>query len=259
MRARFGNNTDMNKYIDAFFILAAIILSSFAVTGFFTDDIAVKAAVSVCCGVLFALILAAFARNPSNKGASYNEFVTYCIMQQDKAIEDIYAALSLPLQKTQTQGLYTSSQGALWLNVKFAKPSKDFAVTVYRQCLSLGISKVTVLCSDYDKTALSFVHALPDVKIKFKTLKPLYKAAKKQKLLSSLPIKIKRQSALKSMLPAIFSAKNSYRFLLTSAVLFLFSLLTPMRTYYITMASVALLLAVVSRIYAQKKDGNRPL
>ena len=60
----------------------------------------------------------------------------------------------------------------------------------------------------------------------------------------------------KAFVYAVFSAKNSYRFAACATVLFLLSLLTPLKTYYIVSGFVCTALAVVARFVSSRKDNS---
>ena len=81
-------------------------------------------------------------------------------------------------------------------------------------------------------------------------------STKKSDILSGSDVKPVQRTPLKTLLPMIFSTRNSYRFALVSFVLYAMSLLTPLRTYYIATASVVLVLAVIARIYGERSDSS---
>lgn len=244
----------MNRYLDTFFILLGIFVLSFVLCGLITSSLAVKLTVSILVSVASVCTAAYFVRGGRRRSPDYRSFVTYCILSDEDIIADLFVKAGFIKIGEISDGFYPTADGAACLYLKFSKPSRDYIVTLYKKCVKNGIKKLTVWCVDFERTGVGIACTLPEAEIKFKTLRPLYKKVKKAGLLSGKDVRPAPLGSIKTLLPLILSTRNSYRFAFVSLILYGLSMLTPLKTYYITVATIVLVLAVVSRIYGEKSD-----
>ena len=195
-----------------------------------------------------------FVRGGKRKFPDYRSFVTYCILSDEEKIAALFEKAGLIRSAEISDGVYPAFDGAACLYLKFSKPSRDYIVTLYKNCVKNGVKKLTVWCAAFERAGVAIACTLPEVEIKFRTLRPLFKRVKKQGLLSGEDIRPAPRPTLKTLIPIVFNAKNSYRFALVSLLLYALSLLTPLKAYYITVATVALVLAVIARAIGERYD-----
>lgn len=246
----------MYRYSDTFFLLLGIFIVSFILCGLLTVNVAIKLIVAFCTAIAAVLVIAHMSHSKKNRTPDYRSFVTYCILSEEDDIAKLFEKTGFITSTEISDGFYPSKDGVACLYLKFSKPSKDYIVTLYKKCLKNNVKHLTVWCADYERTGVGIACTLPGVEIKFRTLRPLYKKIKKSDILSDSDVKPVQRTPLKTLLPMIFSTRNSYRFALVSFVLYAMSLLTPLRTYYIVTASVVLVLAVIARIYGERSDSS---
>lgn len=242
----------MSKYIDTLFIILAIFISTFLIIGFFSQSLLIRLTISLLITTVAIILFAKHGNKKRERYPDYNSFATYCIIQSATYVKELMQALDYR-PATDDDGFCVIDDTAYFFNIKFSKPGKDYVVNVYNTCKNKGCSKAKIICIDYDKSTTAFACSLIGVNIKFSTLRPLYKKAKKAGLLKKEQHVLSNRGNLKNILPLIFSKKNSYRFLISSAILFLLSTLTPLKTYYIATATVCMLLAVISRVVSEKE------
>lgn len=244
----------MNRYIDVFFTVLGLFVLSFVLCGFITAKFAVKLTVSFLVAIAAVCAIAFFVRGGKRKFPDYRSFVTYCILSDEEKIAALFEKAGLIRSAEISDGVYPAFDGAACLYLKFSKPSRDYIVTLYKNCVKNGVKKLTVWCAAFERAGVAIACTLPEVEIKFRTLRPLFKRVKKQGLLSGEDIRPAPRPTLKTLIPIVFNAKNSYRFALVSLLLYALSLLTPLKAYYITVATVALVLAVIARAIGERYD-----
>lgn len=249
-------NSVMYRYSDTFFLLLGIFIVSFILCGLLTANVAIKLVVAFCTAIASVLVIARMSHSKKNRTPDYRSFVTYCILSEEDDVAKLFEKTGFITSTEISDGFYPSKDGVACLYLKFSKPSKDYIVTLYKKCLKNNVKHLTVWCADYERTGVGIACTLPGVEIKFRTLRPLYKKIKKSDILSDSDVKPVQRTPLKTLLPMIFSTRNSYRFALVSFVLYAMSLLTPLRTYYIVTASIVLFLAVIARIYGERSDSS---
>ena len=244
----------MHRYIDVLFTVLGVFVVSFILCGLVTARFAVKLAVSFIATIAVACIFAYFLRGGKKKRTDYRSFVTYCILADEKAVVSFFSKAGIVSNAAPDDGLYRSDNGAVCLFLKFSCPSRDNVVALYKKCREKGIKKLTVWCARFERQTTAIACAMPEVDIRFSTLKPLYKKLKKLGALDDEAVRPAPHATLKTLVPVVLSTKNSYRFAVVSALLYLLSLLTPLKTYYIIVATVTLALAVAARIYGERSD-----
>ena len=249
-----GKNQDMHRYIDILFTVLGVFVLSFILCGLVTARFAVKLAVSFLAAIAATCILAYLVRGGRKRRTDYRSFVTYCILSDEKDVVPYFVKAGIVSEATPDDGLYACRNGAVCLFLKFSCPSRDNIAALYKKCREKGIKKLTVWCARFERSTTAIACAMPEVEIKFSTLRPLYKKLKKLGALDGDAVKPAPHATLKTLLPVVFSTKNSYRFAGVAVLLYALSLLTPLKAYYIAVATIALGLAVISRIYGEKSD-----
>ncbi len=244
----------MHRYIDILFTVLGVFVLSFILCGLVTARFAVKLAVSFLAAIAATCILAYLVRGGRKRRTDYRSFVTYCILSDEKDVVPYFVKAGIVSEATPDDGLYACRNGAVCLFLKFSCPSRDNIAALYKKCREKGIKKLTVWCARFERSTTAIACAMPEVDIRFSTLKPLYKKLKKLGALDDEAVRPAPHATLKTLVPVVLSTKNSYRFAVVSALLYLLSLLTPLKTYYIIVATVTLALAVAARIYGERSD-----
>lgn len=254
MRAQKGYNPGMHRYIDVLFTVLGVFVLSFILCGLLTARFAVKLTVSFFAAIAATCILAYLVRGGKKRRTDYRSFVTYCILAEEKDVVPYFVKAGFVSDSSPDDGLYSAGNGAVSLFLRFSCPSRDNIVALYKKCREKGIKKLTVFCARFERQTTAIACAMPEVEIKFLTLKPLYKKLARSDALDGEAVRPAPHATLKTLLPVVFSTKNSYRFAGASLLLYALSLLTPLKAYYIAVATVVLALAVISRIYGEKSD-----
>ena len=242
----------MNRYIDGFFILFGVFVSTFLLTGFATDSFWLRGAAALAALAAAALAFAAVIKKRGEKHAAYRDFVTYCLLDDGYA-DKIFSALYPDAVKK--DGIFVFGDAAAALHLKLAKPSGDSVISYYKKFAEAGAKRGFVVCVDYDKQTDALARSLPACPIYILTFRNIYRRAKKQGLVPRATA-AKTRFFSKAFVYAVFSAKNSYRFAACATALFLLSLLTPLKTYYIVSGFVCTALAVVARFVSSRKDNS---
>ncbi len=243
----------MHRYIDTFFIILGVFVVSFVICGLLTAKFAVKLAISFAFSLVAVCVLAYLTRGGKRGNADYRSFVTYCLLSEEsETAAMLKSAGFLSENAAPLDGFYVADGSAVYLHLKFSRPSADLIVSLYKKCRKNALSRLTVWCTSFERKSVAISCTLPGVEIKFRTLKPLYKSLRKKKLLDGKIAGTASRPSFRTLLPVILSTRNSYRFALAALTLYAFSLLTPLRIYYIVAATSTLVLAIVSRIYGEK-------
>ena len=100
---------------------------------------------------------------------------------------------------------------------------------------------------------MALIKSFGDVTISFYTFKPIYRHLKKQnKLPNDIREKIPAAQLVKLIFHTAFTRKNGFRFVGVSLLLLAISFFTPFGKYYITLAAINLVLAIVCLVKTLK-------
>lgn len=230
-------------------LLTAIV---FMIAYIFFSFLAMPFAMQLACAALTALVIAAtvnkFFLKDKKNGLSYRNFLTYLIWQGEDYAKTLLS--SAYGEGYEDMGEYVKKDGkAVFLWTKYGRLSADTLVRLCRICTKEGIREAKILTTNPDKKALSFVKRFGDVAVTFDSFKPLYKKLKSKDLLPSVKReKNDKRRYLKLVLESAFTRKNGFRFAGVSMLLVAISFLTPFSDYYLALASVNLVFALVCLI-----------
>ncbi len=245
----------MAKYLDTFFVLTAVLLGTFALTGLGELSLGARAAISLCALGVAAAVAALLRKRGSDKDGGARNFVTYCILNPEFAKRAFVAAYP---NATENGDIFLLDGGAAFIHAKVAKPSADVVLSCYRKFKSVGAKQGFVLCTDCDKSVAAFAASLPDCPVYLPTFRHLWKRVRRCKAAPIAP-PIARKFSLKGALLAFFCRKNSYRLAACALVTFLLSFVTVLKTYYIVCGCVLIALAIVARIVGAKAEGGKDI
>ncbi|MEG1613090.1 MAG: hypothetical protein RR357_02865 [Clostridia bacterium] len=139
---------------------------------------------------------------------------------------------------------------------KFSDCGLDDIASAFRLALENSVSKVVFICKGVTRDGLLLSESMP---LQFEYIKTnnLYKILKTKNMLPPLLDTNKpafKILSIKNILDIIFSAGNTKYFIFTGTILAVMSFLTPLKLYYIILASISLLMSVATVIYPKLKD-----
>ena len=128
-------------------------------------------------------------------------------------------------------------------------------VRYYRICKDNNLVKAYILTTNGDKKTSALIKSFGDIMLVYSNFKSIYKVGKR---LDVLPQATRNKIPLRQFMGMIFQTaftrKNGFRFIGISLLLLLISFVTPFASYYITIASINLILAVACLVVSMKKE-----
>lgn len=240
------NNQRMSVILDLMLLSFIIFIASYICLSFLSIGLGIK----ILCSALITLVLSSIVKRALFKGKSseinYRKFVTYLIWQGEDKAKELLKELCAD-DKFEDKGDYViANDKAIFLWTKYGSISADTIVKFYRACKKDSIDEAYVLTTNSDKKMMALVKTFGDVTITFNTFKPVYRHLKKQnKLPSDIREKIPAAQIVKLIFHTAFTRKNGFRFVGISLLLLAISFFTPFGKYYLTLASINLVLAIV--------------
>lgn len=149
-------------------------------------------------------------------------------------------------------GNYCVNDGALYFCAfRFSVLTYDDVAASYRISLNEKTSRTIIICNKVSREVMIFAATLYD-DYTFITAADLYKLLKEKEALPPF-IQYKKQKKKNSItfsgiIDTVFSPFNTRYYLFTGIILALMSFITPLKTYYIISASVALLFALIAKV-----------
>lgn len=210
-------------------------------------------ALHIICAMLITFVICSIIYKSlfkDKKGImSYRNFLTYLIWQGEDYTKSLIASVN-PDKACEDKGEYILlDDTAIFIWTKYGRLSADTLVRLYRICVKENIPKAYILTTNLDKKSLSFVKRFGDVVINFDSFRPLYKKLKSE---NSLPVpkcqKVSKKQLFSMIFETAFTRKNAFRFVLISLLLLAISFVTPFANYYLTLASINLILATACLI-----------
>ncbi|MCL2631050.1 MAG: hypothetical protein FWD49_05980 [Firmicutes bacterium] len=142
-------------------------------------------------------------------------------------------------------------------NYKFSGTTADEVARAYRKCKDENLENIKILSRGTEKRVLLIASNL-DINITFPDLRTIKrylhcKNALPEKLVSHGKKKRVRPD-FKALAETALSRGRIKYYILTGTMLFLMSFLTPLKLYYMIMATIPLALAGISAVFAIKND-----
>ncbi|MDE5549265.1 MAG: hypothetical protein K2J13_03335 [Clostridia bacterium] len=236
----------MSIILDLALLTFIIFIASYICLSFLTMSIGVKL---LCCA-LITIVVASLIKKLLFKGKSneinYRKFVTYLIWQGEDKAKELLKELCVDGDFVDNGDYVVAHGKAIFLWTKYGAISADTIVKFYRTCKKNSINEAYVLTTNRDKKMMSLIKSFGDVTITFCTFKPVYKHLKTQsKLPTDIREKIPPAQLVKLIFHTAFTRKNGFRFAGVSLLLLAISFFTPFGKYYLVLASINLVLAVV--------------
>ena len=236
----------MSIILDLILTTFIIFIASYICLSFLPIGLGIK----LLCSALISIVISSLVKRLLFKGKSseinYRKFVTYLIWQGEDKAKELLQELCVD-KAFEDKGDYVIADGkAIFLWTKYGSISADTIVKFYRTCKKNSIEEAYVLTTNSDKKMMALIKSFGDVTISFYTFKPIYRHLKKQnKLPNDIREKIPAAQLVKLIFHTAFTRKNGFRFVGVSLLLLAISFFTPFGKYYLTLASINLVLAVV--------------
>ena len=243
----------MSIILDLMLLTIIIFISSYICLSFLSMGLGVK----LLCSALITIVITSLAKRLLFKSKSqdinFRKFVTYLIWQGEDKAKELLQQLCAD-GEFEDKGEYVVANGkTIFLWTKYGSISADTIVKFYRTCKKNSIDEAYVLTTNGDKKMMTLVKSFGDVTILFSSFKPVYKKLKKQnKLPTDIREKIPTAQLIKLIFHSAFTRKNGFRFAGVSLLLLAISFFTPFGKYYLALASINLVLAIVCLIRAIK-------
>ncbi len=243
----------MSVILDLFLLTIITFIASYICLSFLTMSIGVKLLCCVLISVVISSIVKKILFKNNTQHINYRKFVTYLIWQGEDKAKELLSNLCADCG-FEDRGEYVIADGkAIFLWTKYGAISADMIVKFYRSCKKDGISDAYVLTTNSDKKMMALVKSFGDVTLTFSTFKPIYKKLQQQeKLPDDIREKIPAAQLLKLIFHSAFTRKNGFRFVGVSLLLLSISFFTPFGKYYLTLASINIILALVCLVKALK-------
>ena len=241
----------MSIILDLILLTFIIFISSYICLSFLTMGLGIK----LLCSALITIVIVTLVKKILLKGKSqdinYRKFVTYLIWQGEDKAKELLRSLCAD-GEFEDNGEYVVINGkAIFLWTKYGSISADTIVKFYRICKKNSVDSAYVLTTNSDKKMIALVKSFGDVTISFSTFKSVYRHLKKQnKLPNDIREKIPTSQLVKLIIGSAFTRKNGFRFVGISILLLAISYFTPFGRYYLILASINLILALICLIKA---------
>ncbi|MDR1906333.1 MAG: hypothetical protein LBQ27_05440 [Clostridiales bacterium] len=145
---------------------------------------------------------------------------------------------------------------------KYSKISKDEFVKMCRTARLHNAKKIYIIAGSLEREIYLISNDF-NVETIYIKIHALYKHLKNCDALPIVPVqnkKIKKdKAAVKLIFESLFSASNARRFLFASIILFLMSVITPLKTYYHITASISLGIAALCLFMQNKSYAKTPV
>ena len=243
----------MSVILDLMLLTSIIFIASYICLSFLSIGLGIK----LLCSALITIVISSLVKRLLFKGKSneinYRKFVTYLIWQGEDKAKELLKELCAD-SDFEDNGDYVVAKGkAIFLWTKYGSISADTIVKFYRTCKKNSIDEAYVLTTNSDKKMMALVKTFGDVTISFYTFKPIYRHLRKiNKLPSDIREKIPPAQLIKLIFNSAFTRKNGFRFVGISLLLLAISFFTPFGKYYITLATINLVLAAVCLVKTLK-------
>lgn len=199
--------------------------------------------------ILFSIFLVYLIKHKAKttKHLSYKEFIIHCILQGNDYVKMLLSEIIYPTKKFKDFDSYIELDNKyIYIYLKFSPLGFDSLVPIYRQAKSLGMKNIIILSAIKDKKILNLTRHL-DIDIKIMDLHPIYRKIKTNPILKKKKSK-SFNFELKNILLSFFKKQNIKYFVISSISMSILSFFTIYKTYYLYLALVSLLFALINVI-----------
>lgn len=197
------------------------------------------------------LVSIGFHRRKMRKTITVDEMPVYlALMERDKQTELFYNLVPEDKRKEIKSPYFTfyeeESLTLVAVLYRFINLTQEDIASAYREGVRQGASKIIMLTRARERKTIALTALLP-IPFQFPDKWNVFRQLKKHNSLPAKPpkrekVKIKRTK--REIYELVFDEKKRKYFMLTSLFLALTSLFTPLKTYYLIMASIPLILGL---------------
>lgn len=236
----------MGKIVDAIIIRLIIFVGVTIISLFAIKSTAAAIAISALITIIISICLHAIEKKKKVKAMKLKKFNTYMIVYGFDRIAEIIEKI-FPNTERKNGYMIAEQSYVIVPNYKFSKVGKDDIIKAYRLSLTENVNDIYIIGIEIDREALLFSSTLSGKKFYFIPSKVFYKAVKANDLLPKCELDVKSEKIkLRDILGIFFSKSNAKRYLFAAIILLLLGFLTPLKTYYLIISGVTLILAVIS-------------
>lgn len=250
----------MRKVIDFLFLRLAVCIVVFVIFSLFMDSLWLSFGCALSFTILVSVILSLFKGKRRGKGMYYSDFVRYAVLGGNEYIYSILPDI-LPrgcIVETNKDCMVIENSGRELIvsAIKYGNISPDEVIRWNNRAKELGCDKIYVICKNIDRKATMIANNTGRI-FYIIYLRRIFRILAHMGKLPALNLTPKRKrQTIREILSIVLSTANAKRFLVTAAILFAMSFLTPLKTYYYVMSSIALLLCLICMSGIGSKAGR---
>jgi hypothetical protein len=252
----------MGKVLDKIIFSFAALFLIFCWVLYLTRNYIISLAVTAAAfGLGFIVLKFLLGRRKSLKTIKHSDMCnSFAVMGKDEVAAHFYNTLPEKLQVKLEPPFFVAkiyeNDTLIMVNYKFSGTTADEVAKAYRKCKQENLKKVMILARPTERKIM-LIAANLDLAIDF----PDPRAVKKYLLnKNALPEKLvshERKKRVpvnyKEVLRAAFDRRRIKFYIFTALILFAMSFITPLRLYYMIMATIPLLLAGVSAFVSARE------
>ncbi|MGN0771097.1 MAG: hypothetical protein ACI4MI_00730 [Christensenellales bacterium] len=245
----------MGVYFDKLWLCIIAFLATVIMLSFVGLKLWLCLLIAFVLSLLIILIL--MTRNrPYRKTMRYGDWVTYYVIHGQGEFIALLDKLCPSAEITDKKDYILFDEKPVFVWLKLSSISPDSVAHICSVCIKNNIDFAYVICSESNKNALYFSQRISNVKLIFCNIRRVYKATAKQGLLPSRSNRPPLRHTLSVLSSTFLSRSNVKRYVFVSIVLLLFSFITPLTSYYLTISAIALTLAAASLIKSIRSDDD---
>ncbi len=232
----------MTKTTDLITIGIVLLFLTFVWAGLICENVSVAIIISVAIEGFYIVIAVALRRREGAPYAYDRLALELSIRGPSFLVENLKTILKN--NEFESGFNYISVENALfYVNFKFGNVTINDMAGIYSTAKKCEKHNVFLFARGIERRALRLLESY-GIYIKIVKIKQIYKLLKRHNLLPDLT---KKRTFKLADIPAIFMSKSNFKGLLFSGVILLTTaFFTPLKTYYIVLGSISLLLAIVS-------------
>lgn len=239
----------MAKFIDFLFTRLVIFILIFVLSSLWIDNLWLSLAISFIGTFLLSLIFDKLRDISHKNDFNYQKFSRHCVMSGNIEVYNLMEKLLVNenYEKTDKYILLNRKERKelIVASVKYGTVTPDEIIGYRRTAINVGASKLYLICKNLDRKSAT-IGGNMDISFTFIPLRLFYKILKKHNISPVYStINNKRPSKLSNFLGIFFSKSNGKRFVFVSIVLLVMSYFIPFRTYYLVVAAISLIFALI--------------
>ncbi len=244
----------MSKILDRIFFSATWLIVSYGLLSKWLD-ITASIIISILSYVIVSVITLTLTKTKKERGMNANEMPVYLALMDRREQTELFFNLvpeDKRLKLLSPYFTYDASDKTMLVAVlyRFINLTQEDIASAYREATRQGANEIIILTRARDRKTLTLTALLP-LKFHFPDKYTVHKALKKYNALPpklTPPQKVKIKMDKRELIESVLNPKRTKYLLFISFSLALMSLITPLKTYYLIMATVPLVIVLVSMI-----------